>query len=97
MTYEEYLEKYADAEYNTETKGCPTHIVRTPNRELICYPRPDKAYEMVYEYYRTGYDLDCVPQTYPQYQSNIGSVLLMVQCIMRISFEEIQLDGRYAA
>jgi hypothetical protein len=57
MTYEEYLEKYADAEYNTQTKSVPTHIVRAPNRELICYPMPDKAYEMVYEYYRVGYDL----------------------------------------
>lgn len=57
MTYEEYLEKYADAEYNTQTKTVPTHIVRAPNRELICYPMPDKAYEMVYEYYRVGYDL----------------------------------------
>ena len=71
MSYEEYLEKYADAEYNTETKGCPTHIVRTPNRELICYPGPDKAYQMVYEYYRTGYDLELstdVPTLPEQYR-----------------------------
>ena len=73
-TYEEYLEKYADAEYNTETKGCPTHIIRTPNRELICYPMPDKAYEMVYEYYRIGYDLISatdVPSIPEQYRFTI--------------------------
>lgn len=58
MSYEEYLEKYADAEYNTESTGCPTHIVRTPSREIICYPTPNKAYELVYEYYRSGYDLE---------------------------------------
>ena len=57
MSYEEYLEKYADSEYNTETKGIPTHIIRTPSREIICHPMPDKAYELVYEYYRNGYDL----------------------------------------
>jgi len=71
MTYEEWLEKYADSEYNTETKGCPTHIVRTPNRELICYPSPDKAYELVYEYYRIGYDLQShndVPSLPEQYR-----------------------------
>lgn len=74
MTYEEYLEKYADAEYNTETKGCPTHIIRTPSRELICYPMPDKAYEMVYEYYRIGYDLISatdVPSIPEQYRFTI--------------------------
>ena len=54
MSYEEWLEKYADSEYLTGTsnRSTPTHIVRTPNRELICYPNPDKAYELVYEYYR---------------------------------------------
>jgi len=57
MHYEEYLEKHADAEYNTDSKGCPTHVVRTPSREIICYPTPDQAYELVYEYYRNGYDL----------------------------------------
>jgi len=74
MTYEEYLEKYADAEYNTEIKGCPTHIIRTPSRELICYPMPDKAYEMVYEYYRIGYDLISatdVPSIPEQYRFTI--------------------------
>tara|TARA_R100001480_G_scaffold11418_2_gene20004 strand:- start:1758 stop:2441 length:684 start_codon:yes stop_codon:yes gene_type:complete len=74
MVYEEYLEKYADAEYNTETKGCPTHIIRTPSRELICYPMPDQAYEMVYEYYRIGYDLVSatdVPSIPEQYRFTI--------------------------
>ena len=57
MSYEEYLEKYADSEYDTQSKGIPTHIIRTPSREIICYPMPDKEYELVYEYYRNGYDL----------------------------------------
>lgn len=57
MSYEEYLEKYADSEYDTQSKGIPTHIIRTPSREIICHPMPDKEYELVYEYYRNGYDL----------------------------------------
>lgn len=57
LDYEEYLDKYADSEYNSTT-NIPTHIVRTPSRELIFYPKPDKAYEVVYEYFTTGFDLE---------------------------------------
>jgi len=60
LVYEEWLEKYADDEFNTSTdiRGVPTHIVRTPSRELICHPVPDQAYTIVYEYYSLGYDLE---------------------------------------
>lgn len=60
MSYEEWLEKHIDTEYNTSTsiRGVPTHVVRAPSREFIIYPNPDKAYEIVYEYYRLGYDLE---------------------------------------
>ena len=57
LSYEEYLEKYADNEYNTGAQGMPTHVIRTAARELIFYPAPDQAYDIVYEYYRIGYDL----------------------------------------
>lgn len=57
LSYEEYLEKYADNEYNTDAQGMPTHVVRTPAREVIYYPAADEAYDVVYEYYRIGYDL----------------------------------------
>ena len=29
----------------------PRHIVRAPSQEFIILPTPDKAYELVYEYY----------------------------------------------
>ena len=60
LVYEEWLEKYADDEFNTDTsiRGVPQFIVRTPSRELICHPVPDKAYTIVYEYYSMGYDLE---------------------------------------
>jgi len=60
LSYEEYLDKYADSEYNSNTSNysTPTHVARTPSRELIFYPTPDKAYELVYEYFRNGFDLE---------------------------------------
>tara|TARA_S200002703_G_scaffold87405_2_gene75262 strand:- start:855 stop:1544 length:690 start_codon:yes stop_codon:yes gene_type:complete len=60
LAYEEYLEKYADSEYNVEVsnRGLPNYVVRTPSREYVLYPNPNKAYELVYEYYRDSYDLE---------------------------------------
>lgn len=59
MQYEEWLDKYADSEYNsdTSTRGLPEYVVRTLSREFILYPAPDIAYDVVYEYYNTAYDL----------------------------------------
>jgi hypothetical protein len=73
LSYEEWLDKYADSEYNysTDTRTVPTHVVRTPSRELIFYPAPDKAYEVVYEYYTLAYDLELhedVPALPEQYK-----------------------------
>jgi len=60
LQYEEYLEKYIDQEYDTNTsnRGIPEYIVRTPSREFILVPEPDKAYELVFEYYQLGYDME---------------------------------------
>jgi hypothetical protein len=60
LNYEEYLDKYADSEYNssTDNRSVPQYVVRTPSRELIFVPSPDKAYEVVYEYYTVGFDLN---------------------------------------
>jgi|TARA_R110000851_G_C13093462_1_gene567140 hypothetical protein len=60
MDYEEYLSKYIDDEYNstdTGIRGVPRRIIRTPSQEFIVYPSPDKAYELVYEYYALPVDL----------------------------------------
>ena len=86
MTYEEYLDKHADSEYNSNTsnRSVPTHVVRTPSRELIFYPAPDKAYEVVYEYYALAYDLESatdVPNLPEQYRYVIvdGSMYYVYQ------------------
>ena len=72
ISYEEYLDKYIDNEYNSSTsiRGLPEYIVRTPNRELILVPTPDQAYDLDYEYFQLGYDLildvdvPTLPETY---------------------------------
>ena len=76
LSYEEWLDKFADSEYNstTNTYGTPEYVVHTPSRELIFYPAPDKEYEVVYEYFRTGFDLEVasdVPTLPEQYRYTI--------------------------
>lgn len=58
-SYEEYLDKHADYEYNSSDteRTVPTHIAKTISNELIIFPTPDKAYEVVYEYFGTGVDM----------------------------------------
>ena len=59
MDYQEYLDNYVDHEYNTNTniRTVPRNIIRTPSQEFIFYPCPDKAYEVVYEYYQNPVSL----------------------------------------
>lgn len=60
ISYEEYLDKYVDAEYNsdnTSIRTIPNFVFRTPSQEFGVYPAPDNAYELVYEYYRLPVDL----------------------------------------
>ena len=75
LSYEEYLDKYIDNEYNSSTsiRGLPEYIVRTPNREFILVPTPDQAYDLDYEYFQFGYDLELdvdVP-TLPEVYRNV--------------------------
>jgi hypothetical protein len=60
IAYEEYLERYVDAEYdttNTSLRSVPRLVFRTPNQGFGVYPPPDNDYELVYEYYRLPVDL----------------------------------------
>jgi hypothetical protein len=53
LSYEEYLDKYLDYEYNTDVgvRTIPRNVFRTPSLEFGVVPSPDKAYTVVYEYY----------------------------------------------
>lgn len=59
ISYEEYLQRFVDADYNTNTSGysVPRYVFRTPSLEYGVYPAPDKEYEIVYEYYKLSVDL----------------------------------------
>ena len=59
VTYEEYLDKYVDQEYNsTGRQGVPQLVAHGPALEFILTPEPDAAYTLVYEYYRIPVDLE---------------------------------------
>lgn len=58
LSYEEYLDKFVDQEYNNnEASDLPTHVFRTPDMGYGLVPAPKEAYEIVYEYYRIPVDL----------------------------------------
>lgn len=59
MQYEEWLDKHADSEYNSDTsiRDIPEYIVRTPSREFILHPSPDEPYTLIFEYYNTAYEM----------------------------------------
>jgi hypothetical protein len=71
LSYEQYLDKYADMEYNSNLSSTPVYVSRTPSRELVFVPVPDKAYEVIYEYFTSSFDLqnyDDVPTIPEQYR-----------------------------
>lgn len=59
ISYEEYIEKYVDIEYNTSTgiRQLPSMVFKSPSSEFGVVNPPDQAYELVYEYYRLPVDL----------------------------------------
>ena len=59
ITYSEYLDKYIDQEYETDTTkgGVPRFIARTPNEEFAVVPMPNEEYTIEYEYYMEPVDL----------------------------------------
>lgn len=60
LSYEDYLDRYLDDEYNTTNtsiRTIPRHVFRTPDQKFGVHPAPDKAYELVYEYYKLSVEL----------------------------------------
>lgn len=58
LSYEDYLEKFVDQEYNATPKtGSPLQVFRTPDMKFGVVPVPDNAYEVVFEYYNLPVDM----------------------------------------
>lgn len=59
ISYEEYLDKFVDAEYNSDEtiRTVPRYVFRTPSQEFGVYPPPKEAYTVAYEYYRLPVDM----------------------------------------
>lgn len=59
LSYEEYLEKFIDQEYNDSTgiQDIPEYVFRAPNNEFGVVPPPKEDYTLVYEYFRFPVDL----------------------------------------
>ena len=72
LSYEEYLDKFVNQEYDLATvnTGLPKYVFRTPDNGYGLVPKPDKAYELVYEYYQlqTGLvnwdDIPTIPENF---------------------------------
>lgn len=60
LTYEDYLRRYIDQEYTTDTsiRDIPKCVIQAPSLEYIVSPSPKEAYVVVYEYYRIPVDLE---------------------------------------
>ena len=57
LSYEEYLDKYVDQEYNSTVTEIPRYVFKTPDMGYGVSPAPNEDYEIVYEYYRVPVDL----------------------------------------
>jgi hypothetical protein len=59
LAYEDYLSKYIDQEYTTDTskRDVPSFVFHAPSLEFGVVPAPKEAYTVYYEYYRIPVDL----------------------------------------
>lgn len=73
LNYEDYLQNQIHLEYSEDNSnsGIPNVVVQTPALEYALVPPPDKAYTVLYEYYRVPVDLDAhsdVPEVPERFQ-----------------------------
>lgn len=65
IAYEEYLERFADQEYTTDTsvRDIPQYVFQAPNRTFGLVPPPKEAFTLVYEYYSSTTPLENATDT----------------------------------
>lgn len=71
LDYDEFLQNYAHYEFEADTRReQPRFVVVTPGDDYILIPAPDKAYELVFDYYRqpvplaSALDVPTIPERY---------------------------------
>lgn len=71
LDYDDYLQNYVHYEYSSDVRReQPKFVVITPGQDFIVCPAPDKAYELVYDYYSTviplvnAIDVPNIPELY---------------------------------
>lgn len=95
ISYEEYLDKYVDQEYNTQANDMPRYVFKTPDMGYGVSPAPDKNYEIVYEYYRVPVDLESatdVPTVPEVFRHVINDGAMYYAYMFRSDLEASQLS-----
>lgn len=97
LTYEEYLDKYVDQEYNTlaNDAALPRYVFKTPDAGFGLYPKPNEAYELVYEYYSLPVDLELhsdVPNIPEQFRHVINDGAMYYAYMFRSDTEAATLS-----
>lgn len=98
LDYEEYLEKYGDAEFAPEDYAdVPEYVYRGRNLKFGLYPPPNGAYELVYEYYSLPPELedwDDVPTVPESFQHVIYEGALYHSYMFRGALEEAAISEK---
>lgn len=97
LTYEEYLDKWVDQEYNTQANGAdlPRYVFKTPDMGFGVTPVPKEAYELVYEYYSIPVDLEAysdVPNIPEQFRHVINDGAMYYAYMFRSDLEAAQIS-----
>jgi hypothetical protein len=98
ISYEEYLDKYVDYEYNSTDegiRGIPRMVFRTPNQEFGLIPPPKEAYTLAYEYYKLPIELvnyDDVPSLPEQFKYVIVEGAMYYAYIFRGNNQDASLQ-----
>ncbi len=58
LDYDEYISKYIEYEYDRSKDRLPQAVFPTQDRKFGLHPAPDKAYTLVYEYFKYPVELE---------------------------------------
>lgn len=97
ISYEEYLNRYVDYEYETSTgvRELPRYVFRAPNQTWGVVPSPDKAYTVVFDYFKIPDELsayDDVPTIPSQFRHIIVDGAMYYAYLFRGDLNSAQLS-----